>query len=30
MDNAKDDAYYVRKICNDLAFIVKHTEGEAK
>lgn len=27
MDNAKDDAYYVRKICNDLAFIVKHTEG---
>lgn len=27
MDNIKDDAYYVRKIHNDLSFIVKHTEG---
>lgn len=26
MDNVKDDAYYLRKITNDLEFIVDHTK----
>lgn len=27
MDNSKNDEYFSRKICEDLHFIVKHTEG---
>lgn len=27
MDNKKDNAYYVKKIVTDLAFILEHTEG---
>lgn len=27
MDNKKDNAYYVRKIVTDLAFLLEHTNG---
>lgn len=27
MDNKKDNAYYIKKIITDLAFVVDHTEG---
>ena len=27
MDNKKDNAYYIKKIITDLAFVVEHTEG---
>lgn len=27
MDNKKDNAYYVKKIVTDLAFIIEHTRG---
>jgi uncharacterized protein with HEPN domain len=27
MDNKKDDAYYVKKIAADLAFVLEHTKG---
>lgn len=27
MDNKKDNAYYVKKIVTDLAFILEHTKG---
>ena len=30
MDNVKNDGYYVSKIAEDLAFIVKHTKGVDK
>lgn len=27
MDNVKDDAYYLKKIVNDLKFIIDHTHN---
>ena len=27
MDNIKDDTYYIKKIVNDIDFVLKHTKG---
>lgn len=30
MDNKKDDKYYLKKIVNDLSFLINHTSGKTK
>lgn len=27
MDNVKDDSYYIKKIIDDIDFVLKHTKG---
>ena len=30
MDNKKDNAYYIKKIITDLAFVIRHTKDLTK